>query len=206
MNIHHNLSNKPLPHLVSHKIMKNLSKILKTTAHKEPTWRENLEFFYTDYIKPNLFALIVFMLIGVFLVLKYYNKQENEIIEKREKKRKRKNSKHRLERSSEQRSEPSSEHVSMKMYYHPDSHKYKYDDQNYYADHQHIYEPDRRIYADDEENRDTDEISFSSLSKDYERSLAENDGTYSDMMVKDTINQKRARLTFDEMAKMVSGK
>jgi hypothetical protein len=133
------------------------------------------------------------MLIGLFLMLKYYNKQENEIIEKRE--RKRKNSKYRLKL----RSEPSLENISMKMYYHPDSHKYN-------SDHQLIYEPDRRIYADDEENRDTDEISFSSLSKDYERLLAENDGTYSDMMVKDTINQKRARLTFDEMAKMVSGK
>lgn len=186
------------PNLVSHKMIKKIGKILHNPVKDEPTWRDNLNLFYNEYIRPNLFAIIVFFLVAVFLTIKYLLKQEKEETEIKHKKNRRKH-------KQQKKIEDDTEVIDFQMPY-----DIKYDIKYHTNDVEYndvdIYNNNnnRRIYADDEESIDEDEVSFYSLRKDHERALKNNDG-YSSMMMEDELNQKKTKMTFNELAKLVSG-
>lgn len=193
MNARHNLQTRIKPELVSSKTIKKLTKLIQQPVDKEPTWKENLAYFYSDYIRPNLFALIVMVLVAIFLSIKYLLKQEadeeEQRIKRKDRKHKQKERKLRTHISTDRRNMHPSD-----RYLEPSLNRYDEEDSR-----------NRRLYADDEENRGDDEVSYYSLSKEYERELSDNDGSYSEMMLKDSLAQKRQRMTFDEMAKMIIG-
>jgi hypothetical protein len=70
------------PDLISNKSLKELNMTLaKPTVIEHPTLTSNLSGFYSDYIQPNIFPIIVFVLISVYLFIKYVlkrDKDENE--------------------------------------------------------------------------------------------------------------------------------
>jgi hypothetical protein len=70
------------PDLISNKCLKELNtSLIKPTVVEYPTLTSNLSGFYTDYIRPNIFPIIVFVLISVYLFIKYVlkrDKDENE--------------------------------------------------------------------------------------------------------------------------------
>jgi hypothetical protein len=43
-----------------------------------PNWYTNLGQFYTDYIQPNLFALIAFIILSIFLIFRYFIKKDKK--------------------------------------------------------------------------------------------------------------------------------
>jgi len=43
-----------------------------------PDWYTNLGQFYNDYIQPNLFALIAFIVISIFLIFRYFIKKDKK--------------------------------------------------------------------------------------------------------------------------------
>jgi hypothetical protein len=61
-------------------------------------------------------------------------------------------------------------------------------------------------FDDEIENRSDDEVSYYSLSKDYEKMMEENNGRLPEGILKDAYEQKKTRTTFDELAKLVSGR
>ncbi len=186
------MHNRIKPNLVSHKMVKRIGKILQNPVKDEPTWKDNLMIFYDEYIRPNMFAILVLFLVAIFLTIKYLLKQEREDAEIKQKKKKRKTKKNM----------PIEKQVDILLPYDDNNDN---NDNNYNNNETVRDDSDRRIYADDEEIRDTDEVSFYSLRKEYEKSLKNNEGGYSDMMMNDELNQRKAKMTFNELAKMVSG-
>lgn len=204
------------PQLVSKKTIKKLGKIFQVPVPPETSWKDNVVYFYNDYIKPNLFALIIFAIVGIFLTIKYLLKQEKE--EKKEKKRRK--HKKKLAQYARQLQQENNTNLDAQNYNHIDvdaginnntdlvSTNSTYssksiDDDIYYRAGKRRMNLD---YDDDDiEDRDEDEVSYYSLSKEYERLIRENDGTLTNGMIRDKIDQKRSRLTFDNLAKLVSG-
>jgi large-conductance mechanosensitive channel len=179
------------PSLVSKKTIKKLEKIFLKAPILNPTWEENILFFYNDYIKPNLFALIVFFIIGIFLTIKYLLKLEKK---ERKKKRIKKSLLKKILKDYENKS-----HLESK------SKSNEYDEDLYYrASDESSF--DLTNNNDDIENRDPDEISFYSISKEHERLLKESDGLLPVGILNDAFEQKKSKMTFDELAKLVSGR
>jgi hypothetical protein len=73
-----------VPNLISEKAIRKINKILKNSKQQISTTSENhLIQIYQTYIKPNLFALIVFLIIIVFLLIRYILKvfrEEQELL------------------------------------------------------------------------------------------------------------------------------
>ena len=177
------------PSLVSKKTIKKLEKIFLKAPILNPTWEENLLFFYNDYIKPNLFALIVFFVIGIFLTIKYLLKLEKK---ERKKKRIKKTLLKKILKDYENKSNSNSQ-------------SNEYDDDLYYrASDESSF--DLTNNNDDMENRKPDENSFYSISKEHERLLKESDGLLPVGILNDAYEQKKSKMTFDELAKLVSGR
>jgi hypothetical protein len=78
--------------LINNKTIKNIDKIFQKQSNSDISlhtdWNTNLKNIYINYIQPNMFPLILFVLIAIFLFIKYILKQENE---KKHKKNKKKN-------------------------------------------------------------------------------------------------------------------
>lgn len=69
------------PDLISNKSLKELNIILQHPTVEHPTLASNFSGFYSDYIQPNIFPIIIFVLISVYLFIKYVlkrDKDENE--------------------------------------------------------------------------------------------------------------------------------
>lgn len=227
MNIHNDTI---APRLVSKKTVKKLEKIFQNPVVNEPTWRDNLLLFYSDNIKPNLFAIIIFFIVAVFLTIKYLLKQEKD--EKKERAlRKKKHIRKLLLQNKLRKQMLDSQMSSWSV---PDDtlntlHKVNNHNANDTHDTHDIYtttkqKKSKKHFSDDDiyyrasdvepnfdiddeiENRSDDEVSFYSLSKDYEKMIEENDGTLPVGMLKDAYEQKKTKTTFDELAKLVSGK
>ena len=64
------------PQLVSSKILKQLGKTFKVPKIEQTKWTDSMSNFYEEYIRPNLFALIVFALLTIFLTIKYIIKND----------------------------------------------------------------------------------------------------------------------------------
>lgn len=188
-NIKINMQSIIKPNLVNHKTIKKLTKSLQKPIGSEPTWKENLLYFYSDYIRPNLFALLVMVLVTIYLSIKYFLKKESDEQLKRKKKIKKK-------RALIKKMREDSENLLLKQ---------NIDNAPYFQNNETKQMKNKQLYADDEENRNDDEISYYSLSKEYENEINNNDGSYTEMMLRDSLEEKRKRMTFDEMTKMLLG-
>lgn len=62
-----------MPNLVSDKVIKKITKIFKDA--ESVTVTNHLSNFYDNYIKPNLFALLMFVTLALFLTVKYFVKK-----------------------------------------------------------------------------------------------------------------------------------
>ena len=184
-----NISHKK-PDLVSNKTFRKINKIFQEPVVNEPTWEDNLMLFYTDYIKPNLFPLIVLIILIIFLSIKYLLKENKE---KRKKKHKTNN---------EKTTNESKKDYTLSF---GDTYESIIDEISNSSDNisnNDVYYNNRQPY--DDNNNDDDNESFYSISKDYNQLLKDNNGQYSDQMLKDTLNEKSTKMSFDELARMVS--
>jgi len=68
-----------IPELISSKTIKNISKTLQTGGDiSPPSWTENVVTFYQNYIQPNLFPIIVLIIISVYLFIMYVLKRDKD--------------------------------------------------------------------------------------------------------------------------------
>jgi len=67
------------PDLISGKSLKDLNTtLLKPVPNIQPVWKENVSGFYNNYVAPNVFPIIMIVLVGIFLLIKYIMKNEKE--------------------------------------------------------------------------------------------------------------------------------
>jgi len=157
---------KTKPNLISSKTFKHIDKLTNTNTTYN-IGSNSLWFFYNDYIKPNLFPLLVFVIISVFLTLRY-------MIKKNKKKKTKKIIKKIKKNTNSNIVQQPLELVSEL----PD-----------------ISEPDTNssITAD----------SIGLLEKEYNKD--KQTGYMSDQMLKETYEKKTAKLSFDELARVIAG-
>jgi len=172
------------PNLVSSKTIKRIDKLFSNIKNEEPTWGISMSMFYNDYIKPNLFALIILFVIVIFLTLKYLLKQDKK--QKRKKSKKHKNNK-----------------VSYKI---------KYSDESVdripqmYSDEDDLSIYERQKYYEEDRDKNNDEQSIHDLEREYQNTLKNNRGQYSHQMLNEIMEDRSTKMSFDEIARVVMGK
>ena len=190
-----NIYSKSKPELISHKALKHITKTLQVAGEKqlEPQWNDNMLHFYMNYIKPNLFILIVLIIIVIFLFTRYLLKQEKDkYIEKKRKDKKRK----------QKYKQQLSNNIDLYSQYSVNSHESPVNNhnQNPKKAFDHIDDPIQSIYDDN-----NDENSIYNLEKEYQTALENNDGMLSKQAIKDMYEEKNTKMTFDEIAKIITG-
>lgn len=69
------------PDLISNKVLKEINKSLiakPVDVPILPSLGDNMSSFYSNYIQPNLFPIIVFVLITIYLFIKYVLKRDKD--------------------------------------------------------------------------------------------------------------------------------
>jgi hypothetical protein len=188
---------KTLPILISHKTFKNIDKAFKQsggTQFAHHNWKNNVGSFYTDYIKPNQFPLLVMIILVVYLTIRYFIKQNKKksnrlqdnrlqsntrVAKKHKKSKKRQPVKRLVERTDDTDQSDQSDQSS----YHP------------------LVTSLPQLNPDHMESDDMESIY--ALEKEYSREKEE--GLMSDQMLKELYQAKNTKLSFDELARVFAG-
>jgi len=159
------------PDLISTKTLKQLNKTCQIGGTHAPEWSSNMNDFYLTYIQPNMFPIIVFGLIILFLSIKYILKQERKKVK------------------------PSKKHKKIKKKH--NRHVISYGDDDM-IDQEDVYELPSIIsdHYDEQSN-------LSQLNKYYD--TLKNTGEMSDIMLNEAKEKDLAKLTFDELTRVVFG-
>lgn len=73
------LFSRTKPELVNPKSLKQINKLYNlTSGERIPTFGENLLYFYDNYIFPNLFPLVVLLVVALFLTIRYMLKKHRQ--------------------------------------------------------------------------------------------------------------------------------
>lgn len=174
------------PSLINDKTIKYINKLMQYGGQTEPAWHENLGNFYVNYLQPNIFAIIIFVLIIIFLFIKYVIKNDHDYKNKKNKK-----NKHRKDKN---KSDNKKENVE------------QFGDNGLINE----LEPINKIVYEDinDENNDEnidedDELSIEKLEDEYNE--AKSEWNMSEQMLRDLYETRSSKACFDEMAKMVIG-
>jgi hypothetical protein len=173
---------KTRPDLISRRAMKHINKMLISNKSIDTnlSWNENIGHFYYSYIYPNLFFLIVLFLIILFLAIRYAMYKEIEKNKYKDKKKKKtKKKKNEFEVMYDTSADDLGTNIVIK----------------------------KKLTMDDvgmPEEINSDENSIYNLEKEYQRSLVENNGYFSEQSIKDMYEEKSLKFGFDEIAKLVA--
>lgn len=174
------------PQLVSNKILKQLGKTFKVTHVEHTQWSDSMGNFYEDYVRPNLFAIIVFVILTLFLTIRYVLKADET---------KKKANIRKLSKKIRYKSTPND--FDLPIYNDNVSH---YNDSVYDGS---IY-PEHML-RDEPINNANSNILYN-IQREYEYNRENNDGSMSDQMMQDMYQTKTSKFLFDEMSRVVSGK
>jgi flagellar biosynthesis/type III secretory pathway M-ring protein FliF/YscJ len=161
------------PNLISEKTLRKLDKILENSKTVGST--NHLANIYNDYIKPNLFAILVLVVIVAFLVIRYIIKKYRE-----------ENEEDSEEDSEEYIDEESIDEKPIKKI------KAKIPDDDTFTD---DFEDD--ITETQEENFDT----HNKYEKIIEDNDNDNDGIVSDQYIREMQIKDNDRMAFDELSR-----
>jgi len=164
------------PNLLNDNVLDPLDKLLNNNQPVPPTTGEHLFKMYDNYIKPNLFAIFVFIVVGIFLFIKYAIKKFNE------------------KEIKENDNIPNKKQLKKNN---------KTNKTNDDIDDLTTDEEEDNI-EDESEYKETD--NFEDLNEEYHRMLKENIGLMSEPMIKDLHKRKMDRFSMDELTRiMVEG-
>lgn len=166
---------KSKPQLVSNRMLKQLGKTFKVANVEQTMWTDSLGNFYADYIGPNLFALLVFAMLGIYLTIKYILKIDDT---KKKAKIKRINKKIKYNTNLINNNNIQNEPV--------------YDGSIY---------PEYMLK--DELVKTSDPLY--NLQKEYEYNLINNNEGLSEQMIKDAYQMRSSKYMFDAITKNISG-
>lgn len=106
------------PSLISSKMLKDINKELEFTIPEGPTWNQSIGGFYKNYIRPNTFPIMVCVLLGLFLFIKYLIKKDKD---SKNKKHRRKHKTDLFEYDSADESDNDSDYNSVDRFIHNDN-------------------------------------------------------------------------------------
>lgn len=66
------------PVLINSKVLKDINEPLNAPEDMGPTWGQSIGNVYCDYIRPNMFAIIVIFLISLYLFIRYLIKKDKD--------------------------------------------------------------------------------------------------------------------------------
>lgn len=163
------------PNLLNDKALNSFNKIFKIDNEIKLTTGEHLIKMYDNYIKPNLFALIIISLVFIFLFIKYIVKKYNEEIKIKEEIDNINNETN--ENNNDDNKEIELEKISINT------------------------ETNENEKGDKEKNVNS---SFIELNEEYNRAVMENTGEImSNNALKDLYDKKKNKLSFDEITKII---
>lgn len=174
------------PNLINEKALKSIDKILNNTKNEVTiTTGGHLVKIYEDYIRPNLFGILVVVVITVFLFIRYVLKQHSV-------------------NNPDINEESDIESISSKNT-DIDNQVYEKDNMDNMDNMDNI---DTSSLQLDNESQ-TDEIDdngsdLTELNKEYNRMIRENNDQMSPQMLKDLYKQKSDKVLFNEMARIVA--
>lgn len=160
------------PNLISEKVMKKLDKLLEKSSNA-PT-SNTMVYIYENYIQPNLFAIIVIVVLAGFLFIRHMikkYKEENKQV-------------------SDSETEPEDTEKDTEISLEDES----IDD---------IDDKKDEITEDEITENPNNPTNFDTLRNQYEQSLKENSGMMSDQHIKDVYSKKNDRMVFDELTRMI---
>jgi hypothetical protein len=179
------------PNLINEKALKSISKILdESTIYNQPTTGENLLKLYENYIKPNMFGLLVIVIISIFLFIRYIIKKYNESTD--------------IEIDlNEEVSQNNQKKENNKNIENVENNAYK----NNKSDDEFTLDGCETETNENKENKekslDNGESRFTELNEEYNRTVKENMGLMSEQAIKDIYKKKKDKLTFDELTRII---
>lgn len=179
------------PNLINKNALETINKILNNNINQEIPTGEHLFQIYNEYIKPNLFALLIIIIISLFLFIRYVIKQHNE--------NKEQNLNEDIEEISNIDNEIKKSHKNKKK-------KTK----NKNINNENITDSIDDEYNNQENdfNFDSDDNSecksrFEELNEEYNKAVIENAGIMSEEMIKDIYKKKKDKYSFNELTKII---
>jgi hypothetical protein len=181
------------PNLINEKALKSINKILdNNTIPNQATTGEHLYKLYDDYIKPNMFGILVIVVISLFLFIRYIIKKYNESLHLDDEIESENNNNDNVIESNKKKENEFSDSDKFTLGSTNSSTKNKEDDEN-----------DNKDIDKDTENNGS---RFTELNEEYNKAVRENIGQMSEEMIKDIYKKKKDKLSFDELTRiMVEG-
>lgn len=196
------------PNLINKNALESLNKIFDSNINNiETPTGEHLFKIYEEYVKPNLFALIIIAIISLFLFIRYIIKKYNETIDNDDE-------------ISNQDSDSDSDLllIENKKNVHQNilnlnnnqnnNLNKKTTNNNNLKNQENITDSVSENYVEEDEDLLTDDKSefdskFTELNEEYNRAVKENQGLVSEEMLKDIYKKKRDKMTFDKLTKII---
>lgn len=188
------------PNLINEKALRSINKIFNDNVISQgETTGEHLWKLYNDYIKPNMFGLLVIIIISFFLFIRYIIKKYNE-------------------------GEKISDDIDTEKY---DLHNTDSNDDDYDKNNKNnkkkidLSESDKftletggtengdvvvKKNTEEDKYSENGDSRFTELNEEYNKAVRENIGQMSEEMIKDIYKKKKNKLSFDELTRiMVEG-
>jgi len=172
------------PNLINEKIIKKLNKILKENK-LDTSFSNSLYDIYQNYIKPNAFGIIVFIVICVFLFMKYIIKQY---------KQNKKNKKNDYDDDDNNDKGKNKGNIKIEKFT-------EIEEQEINKDNDYL---DMDINSRIKEDRTNSDTNFNDINDEYEEMLRNNNNGYmSSQMIKDMYEKNKEKHSFNEMTKII---
>lgn len=174
------------PNLINEKALKSIDKILNNTKNEiTVTTGDHLIKIYEDYIRPNLFGIIVIVVIVAYLFIRYILKQHNI---------------NNLDNNDESDVESTlSKNTNI------ENQEYKKNDMDD-IDIDNIDTSSLQLDNNESQTEDVDDnkSDLTELNREYNRMIRENNDQMSPQMLKDLYKQKSDKVLFNEMTRIVA--
>lgn len=167
------------PQLLNEKALKNLNKIFENDLIETKSTGEHIITLYTEYVRPNLFALIILLIVCLFLFIRY-------LIKKHDIKNDEKNNEENKEFDDEQNNENINDKVKID--------KINKDD---------LTDIDKFTISSKNNDESDNRSRFTELNEEYNKAVKENLGNVSEQALKDIYKKKKDKFTFDELTRII---
>jgi hypothetical protein len=178
------------PKLINEKALKSIDKLFdNNAANITMTNEEHLFKIFETYIKPNLFPIVIVIIISIYLFIRYFLKKYNE---------------ENLIIDSDFDQNNDIDYTDPKKLFLIENN----DDLNNRNNINNNIDIDTNndnfdIDSIDDDTNNSDISRFTELNEEYNKAIRENSGLYSDQYIKDTYKKKKDKMSFDELTRIL---
>lgn len=171
------------PNLINEKALKTINKILDNSEIPPPTTGEHLFKLYDEYIKPNVFGILIIVIISLFLFIRYVIKKYND---------------------SDAQIDAEIENVDENVNKENNKNKENKEKRNVSSDDdQFTLSTDNSDDNNGDEPKEERELGLEELNEEYNKAVRENASQMSEQMIKEIYKKKKDKFSFDELTRML---